>query len=417
MTVPGPLAGVTVCDFTHILAGPYCTQLLADAGATVLKIEPPVGEYARVRGPKRPLPDGTLLSSYHVAVNRGKRGLTLDLKTPGGVDIARRLALASDVVVENFSPGTLARLGIDLAELRAENPRLVTVSITMFGGGAAADALAARGGMAIVAEAESGLTGTNVDDDGRPLPFSFPMGDLVTSWVAYGAIVTALLQRAASGTGCHRDIGMVPSLLTLNSTNITGHQNLALDGAASRDLRPVSAIRPPAYGVFPTRDGHVAIGVNTDPLFAAFAEAVGSPELADDPRFRCHTEREQHVDELNAVVIAWTSSRTARDVVDVLGPTGVPCGVVRSPGDVVYDDSFMRMGYLEQVGDGGGGTFSVVSNPLGYRTAGAMPAVGEHTRDVLRERLGLDDAAIDDLYTTGVFGRSPLADASPTGVA
>src|ERR1700761_6587415 len=148
----GPLDGVRVVDFTHILAGPFCTQFMADAGATVVKVEPPGGEYARIRGPRRVGPDGTELSSYNAAINRGKRSIALDLKNPRGLEIALRLTDSADVIVENFAPGALARRGLNLRELRARNPKLITASISLYGGLESAGSLATRGGLAIVAE-------------------------------------------------------------------------------------------------------------------------------------------------------------------------------------------------------------------------------------------------------------------------
>ena len=252
----GPLAGIRVIDFTHTLAGPFCTQLLADAGATVTKVEPPGGEWARRRGPKRAGADGRQISSYFAAVNRGKRDITLDLKTSSGQGFARALVAEADVLVENFSPGTMERLGLGLGELRERNERLITASISLFGGRETAGDLAERGGLAIVGEAESSLMSQHRDREGRPITTPYGLGDMASGLAAYGAIASALVERGRTGTGQHLDISMVRVLLSFNAISITGEQI-----SPAGDLESPGS-SPAGMGIFPASDGYVALGVN-----------------------------------------------------------------------------------------------------------------------------------------------------------
>ena len=276
----GPLSGIRVVDFTHILAGPFCTQLLADAGASVIKIEPPGGEWSRQRGPQRIGSNGEVVSSYFAGVNRGKRGITLDLKNPAGLELARSLISTADVIVENFSPGTMEKLGLGLSALREEHPRLVTASISLFGGLEAAGPLAERGGLAIVAEAESSLMSQHRSKDGRPITTPYGLGDMASGLAAYSAIVTALYERESTGIGRHVDIAMIRVLLSFNAISITAEQ-ITSQGRTGSKPRATAAM-----GIFEASNGYVTIGVNSDSLFQRLAVAMGKPELADDPRYQ-----------------------------------------------------------------------------------------------------------------------------------
>ncbi|MCU1658496.1 MAG: CoA transferase, partial [Pseudonocardiales bacterium] len=297
----GPLDGVRVVDFTHILAGPFCTQFMADAGATIVKVEPPGGEYARIRGPRRVGPDGTELSSYNAAINRGKRSIALDLKNPRGLEIALRLTDSADVVVENFAPGALARLGLNLRELRAGNPRLITASISLYGGIESAGSLATRGGLAIVAEGESSVTGMTRDKFGTPLMLGLPLGDMATGMASYAAITTALFARERTGLGQHLDLSMVRTLFALNACAVTGAQ---IANANRFDLRTAG------YGIFPVSDGYISIGVNNDSLFERLCGAMNRADLATDPRYAYYKDRDLNADEVDAIIAEWTASLT-----------------------------------------------------------------------------------------------------------
>ena len=394
-TGSGPLAGIRVIDFTHILAGPFCTQLMADAGATVVKVEPPGGEYARIRGPRRVGPDGTALSSYNAAINRGKRSIALNLKSEAGLALARRLVAGADVVVENFAPGALARLGLDFTAFRRENPRLITASISLYGGLEFAGSLATRGGLAIVAEAESSVTGMTRDATGTPLPLGLPLGDMGTGMAAYAAITSALFQRERTGQGQHLDISMVRTLLALNSCAVTGAQ---IVGANRHDLHTAG------YGVFPSKDGHVAFGVNNDSLFGRFVTAIGLPELATDARYATYQERDSRYADVDAIVADWTTRHTSDEIVAIVSPSGVPCGKVAAPGDMLNNPEYSDLGFFLTVDDSVGGTIRTPNNPMGFsQREYAIPRLAAHTEELLAE-IGIPADEVDALAGQGAFG-------------
>lgn len=396
---PGPLAGVRVVDFTHVIAGPYCTMLLADAGAEVIKIEPPGGEYARVRGPRRTRPDGESVSAYGAAVSRGKKDVLLDLKNEYGRDIAEKLILNSDVVVENFSPGTIDRLGLGFSGLRDKRPTLITASISLWGSPETAGALAHRGGLSLVAESEGSLGYMVRDSQGRPVLLRVAIADLTSGLAAYGAIVTALLERQRSGVGQHLEIPMVRTMISFNSVNIAGAQMPR--GEVDEGL-------PAGLGIFPARDGYVAIGVNTDKMWRRLAEGMGDSSLAEDGRFATYAERDRRVQEVNHLVSEWTQRHDADEIVELLAPTGLPCGRLNSPGDVLGDPKWRDLGWLWTIDDGLGGSVQLPANPIGPRFGGGfLPRLGQHTQEVVQRILEIDDAELARLSIEGAFGSSP----------
>lgn len=394
MDTAGPLDGVRVVDFTHILAGPFCTQLLADAGATVIKVEPPAGEFARVRGQRRVGDDGTEVSSYSAAVNRGKRSIAIDLKNASGLEVARRLALSADVAVENFAPGALARLGLDFKALRKQHPRLISTSISLYGG-SGTDPLATRGGLSVVAEGESSITSMTRDRDGMPVMLGLPLGDMATALAAYAAITTALYERTRTDVGRHLEISMVGTLWSLNAIAATGAQ-------INADARLRRA--PAAYGIFPTVDGHVTIGVNNDPLFRRAVTAMGMPELADDPRYSGFAQRDLAATDIDTIVSQWTSGHTTNEVITILADFEVPCGRVATPADLLGDDQSRRLGYVQTVDDGIGGTIDTPANPMGFhRSHSAIPRLAANTDQILAE-IGIQTGELTKLRAAGAFG-------------
>jgi crotonobetainyl-CoA:carnitine CoA-transferase CaiB-like acyl-CoA transferase len=390
----GPLAGIRVLDFTHVLAGPFCTQMLADAGATIVKVEPPGGEYSRVRGPRRMADDGATVSSYHAAINRGKRSISIDLRTAAGKSVIERLVETVDVCVENFAPGSLARLGVDFAPLRLRQPRLITVSISLYGGFDYAAELANRGGLAIVAEAESSIT-SMTRANGVPIVGTVPFGDMVTGLTAYGAVVTALFERSQTGVGRHLDISMVKSLMALNSSAITGVQIAQVDPT---DWNVA------AYGIFECADGYVAIGVNSDVLFSRICDAMGRDDLAQDPRYATYRERDTRIPEINTILAAWTLAHSVDEVVEQLGRHRVPNGRVATPESVLEDPMLRKLDFFDEIDDGLGGTILSPANAMRFRhTTCGLPRLNQHGREVLAE-IGVDAAEYEELATAGAFG-------------
>jgi CoA:oxalate CoA-transferase len=221
--------------------------------------------------------------------------------------------------------------------------------------------LAERGGLAVVAEAESSLMSQHRGRDGHPITTPYGLGDMASGLAAYGAITTALFERGKSGLGRHLDIAMTRVLLALNSISITGEQIRSEPDAQQEDSRTA------AMGIFSAADGYVAIGVNSDSLFSRLVEAMGRPDLAVDPLYASHTSRDARVDEVNAIVQAWTSQHDVEEILAALSPTGVPCGRVNTPHDILASSASEELELFATVDDGLGGTIRSPGNPFGFR--------------------------------------------------
>jgi crotonobetainyl-CoA:carnitine CoA-transferase CaiB-like acyl-CoA transferase len=367
---------------------------MCDAGADVIKLEPPGGDLSRVRGSQRVGAGGQRsISGFSAAVNRGKRSIEIDLKSAGGQEVVHKLVATADVVIENFAPGAIDRLGIGFDMLRAKHPRLITVSINLWGVDSK-DELAKRGGLALVAEAESGVMGQTRDLNGAPIIQSLkvPIGDMATGLSAYAAITTALLERVRTGRGQHLALSLVKTMLSLNS--------IAIAAAQMSGVPPATA----AMGLFPTKDGLICIGVNSDKLWARLSKCMGRPELADDPRYAGYRDRDSRVEEVNALVADWTTQFTSAELVDLVGPTGLPIGQVASPDDIVASSTIDRLGWLVTIADGIGGILKVPRGPMGWsRREDRVPKPGENTEEIL-SGLGIDRERYAALRSEGVFG-------------
>jgi crotonobetainyl-CoA:carnitine CoA-transferase CaiB-like acyl-CoA transferase len=254
--------------------------------------------------------------------------------------------------------------------------------------------------LAVAAEAEAGIVDLNRGDDGRPRPVGFPLGDFCAGMAAYAGIMTALLHRDRDGHGSHVDISMVRALLSYNSA-----------AAAAMVIAPGHEAPTTApYGFFPSKDGHVAIAVNYDDLWQRFLEAIERTDLADDERFRRHRERDVRVEEVNAIVEAWTRPRLSDEIVDTLARAGVPCGRVSSAGEVMAAADPARA-LVTEIDDGIGGTLRVPANPFGIETPGrALPRLGQHTFAVLEEVAGLDPDEVRRLADAGAVGTTVRRD-------
>jgi formyl-CoA transferase len=301
-------------------------------------------------------------------------------------------------LIDNFAPGTLARLGINYAELRSQRPELVTCSISLFGGFETAGELARRGGLAIIAEAESSLASMQPTvDGGAPMRFGTPIGDTCAGLSAYAAIVTALLAKSTTGLGRHLDISMVKALLA--------HNTAAVAAAQLTEHREVQQ-RMAGWGYFPSRDGYVAIGVNSDALFARLALAIGEEWMTTDARYAEFAARDANADDVDAIVSQWTSVRGRSVVVETLTAARVPCGLVANLADILESDQSTTLGLFETVDDTLGGSIRTPAAPHEYRRGGrlAIPRLDEHGAEILSETLGVGSAEYDGLKAAGAFG-------------
>ena len=388
-----PLDGLRVLDFTHLIAGPLCTMLLADAGAEVIKVEPPYGDRARFRGAEHQRADGSVLSAYHAAYNRGKKSIVIDLKRPESQSVVRRILAKCDVLVENFSPGVMDRLGLSLRELRCAHPTLITASIGVFSqdisGSAAVNDRDGRRGLALIAEAESGIM--SVRTDLPPSDLGFQLGDQATGLFAYSAILTALYRRQARGCGSHVSISMIDSLVALNSSAFA---NFSIGGE--------EAVETPnaVYDYFETTDGFVAIGLSTDEQWSRFVAALDASDLRDASNLSSYHLRNEHRDFIRNRVSLWTQRRSCDEVIHTLEDARIPCGKRRSVPEIAT--SSLGAEFLE-VSDSYGTRVRVPRNPMGFVPKDPrIPELGEHTNEILGRLVGYSDAQVDALLNRSV---------------
>jgi CoA:oxalate CoA-transferase len=385
---PGPLQGIRVLDFTAMLAGPHCARLMADLGAEVIKIEGPEGDLIRARPPLR---DGN--SSYFGALNCGKKSLAIDLKNEAAKAIIYDLARLSDVVVENFRPGVMARLGFDYATLSAHNPKLVYCSISGYGQSGPG---AARAAYAPIIHAASGYDAANLTyqvQQDTPASTGIFVADILSGAYAFGAIQAALVHRERTGQGQAIDVSLMDSMLNLMVFEC-------------QEAQFPSEHRRPVYGPMKTTDGHVIIAPISQKNFEQMADAMQRPDLKTDARFATGQARVQHWTELMATIEQWTAQRAGIDIESIMDANSVPCSRFLTVADAMKDPQLAERGSLSEISDGAG-PFLVPNAPFQFSTpTAAGPAVsglGADGRELLSGLLGLDEQQIDRLYNEGVL--------------
>jgi crotonobetainyl-CoA:carnitine CoA-transferase CaiB-like acyl-CoA transferase len=389
-TMTAPLEGLRVLDFSIMLAGPYCARLLADVGAEVIKIEPPEGDDMRLRTPLR---DGH--SAYFGQLNAGKRSLALDLKNPEAVRLVHRLVAETDVVVENFRPGVMDRLGLGYEALREINPRLIYCSISGYG---QTGPEAERAAYAMIVHAESGFDRSLMryaGDRDRPAAGAVFVADILGGIFGYSAVQTALVQRTRTGKGQRIDVALMDCMLNLLVYELQEAQF------------PIRAPRP-TYGPVRARDGDLLIAPVTARNFEALCQVTGQAELSSDPRFNAIAARGANWTAMMQVVEQWTRRHTVDECMAALDAAGVPCARYRDPGATLTDPHLRARGAFATIADGAG-EFMGVNAP--WKMSGAetsinreIPAVGAHRDEVLSRALGLSGEAIAALASMGVFG-------------
>jgi CoA:oxalate CoA-transferase len=386
-----PLEGVRVLDFSIMLAGPYCARLLADVGAKVIKIEPPEGDDMRLRTPLR---DGN--SAYFGQLNAGKRSLALDLKNAGAIKLVHQLIAETDILVENFRPGVMDRLGLGYEALREINPRLIYCSISGYG---QTGPVAERAAYAMIVHAESGFDRSLMryaGDRDRPATGAIFIADVLGGIFGFSAIQTALVQRGRTGHGQRIDVALMDCMLNLLVYELQEAQF------------PVHASRP-TYGPVRTLDGDILIAPITARNFAALCELTGQAELVDDIRFSTVPARGANWTAMMRVIEQWTQRHTVRECIAALDKVGVPSAVYRDPGAALTDPHLLQRGAFATIADGAG-EFVGVNAP--WKMSGAdtamkrdIPGVGAHRDEVLLQDLGLSAEAITGLAEAGAFGK------------
>ena len=374
-----PLAGIRVLDLTKVLAGPLCTQYLGDMGADVIKVEPcDHGDDTR-RWPPFEGDDGTIFLS----VNRNKRSLAVDLKSPAGRDLCHRLAKRADVVIESFGPGVAARLGVDFETLAALNPRLVYCSISGFG---TVGPMREGKGYDVVLQAFSGMLSITGEPGGPPLRSPFSPVDQGTGLHALAGILAGLLERARTGRGVKVEASLFDTSVAFLAYFLQGFWQRGTEplrvGSGHESLCP--------YQVFDTRDAPLILGVANDSLWRAFCEVAGQPELADRAAFATNADRVRNRAETVAVVARIMRTRTRAEWIDALGATGIPCSPVHTLGELAAHPHTEASGMVFDYTTTQRGALKGVAQPLrfnGERAAQRLPPprLGEHTLELLRE--------------------------------
>ncbi|MCH2253295.1 MAG: CoA transferase [Vicinamibacterales bacterium] len=392
-----PLDGIRVIDLSRVVSGPLCTMNLADMGADVIKIEEPGrGDESRAFGP--PFLGGE--SPYYLSVNRNKRSCTVNLKRDAGKAILWRLLDTADVVVQNFRPGAMARLGLDYDAVAARHPRLIYCSISGFGD-SGPDAV--RPGYDLVVQGESGLMDLTGEADGPPTRIGTSIADLTAGVMAAQGITLALYARQTTGRGQHVKIAMldaVASLLTYNAGNY-----FATGESPTRRGNDHPSVVP--YQTLRAKDGWMNLAVANDSLWVRYCDAIERPDLRDDPRFATAPERVNHRDTLVPIIVALTAARTVQQWVDLLGAAGVPCGRIRNVAEVCTNPQLTERGKVVDRPHPTAGIVTMIGLPIELsdtpgRIRTAPPLLGEHTDDVLRDA-GYTDDEIHTLRKDGAI--------------
>lgn len=381
----GPLTGIRVLDLSRVLAGPYCTALLADLGAEIIKLEPPAGDDYRHIGP---FLEGE--SALFTLANRGKKSIVLDLKAPADLKLAQEIADRVDVVVENFRPGVAARLGLGAETLRARNPRLIYCSISGFGQEGPFKDLPAYD---LVVQAMSGLMAATGEEGGAPLKTGESIADLIAGLFASWSIMAALVQRNATGQGTALDIAMYDALFSMLTTSHAQHLYSGVLPTRVGNRHPLST----PFGCFATKDGQVVIAVLNGGQFERLAVLIGKPEIAGDPRFASDSSRTENEPVLRAMIEEWSKSLTTEAAVAALSGQGLPTAPIWDIAKAATNEHAAARGLVSELPHPVLGRAPVVGQPVrfdGHKpVAGtSAPRLGGDLDEVLKE-LGLEKTA------------------------
>jgi crotonobetainyl-CoA:carnitine CoA-transferase CaiB-like acyl-CoA transferase len=386
--MPGPLAGLRVLELARILAGPWAGQILADLGADVIKVERQgAGDDTRAWGPPfvAAADGGNLGAAYFHCTNRGKRSIELDFESEDGRRIVRKLAARSDILIENFKVGGLAKFGLDYASLSGLNPRLIYCSVTGFG---QTGPYAARAGYDLMAQGMGGFMSLTGTPDGEPTRAGVPIADIFTGVYSVVGILAALAEREKTGRGRHVDTALVDA-----QVGVLGNQalNFLVSGAVPERIGNAHPNIVP-YQVFPAADGHVIIASGNDGQFAKLCAVLGEPGLAQDPMCRTNTDRVTNRAKLVAHLSGLTAQRTRADLLARLEAVNVPAGPINNLADVFADPQVIHRGMrLDLPNEAAkGGTIPGVRTPItidgqGMAAERPAPRLGEHSQEILRE--------------------------------
>lgn len=388
----GPLTGIRVLDLSRVVSGPFCSMLLGDLGAEIIKIEEPeLGDDSRAFGP--PFVGGE--SAYFLSVNRNKRSCAINLRDQDGVRIVRQLAAQCDVMLDNFRPGTMKRLGLDHHELRAMNPKLISCSITGFG---STGPDAQRPGYDLIIQGESGVMDITGDPNGPPTKVGTSIGDLLTGQFATQGIMAALLERTRTGVGRHVEVSMLDSMASILTFNagiyFTTGQSPKRRGNTHATIAP--------YETFQASDGWINIGVANDKFWRLFCQVIERSDLAAELRFAKAVDRVKFRDELIPIVAGIIATRPRRYWIEALSLAGVPYGDIRSVQEVCEAEQLVTRNMIIEMQHPTAGTVKNIDSPLRFDDENddshlAPPLLGQHTAEILSDLLGMTQDQLDDL--------------------
>ncbi|QUC18739.1 uncharacterized protein UV8b_02980 [Ustilaginoidea virens] len=405
---PLPLEGYRVLDMTRVLAGPYCTQILGDLGADVIKIEHPVrGDDTRAWGPPyaaytpQSNLDGPGEAAYFLGANRNKKSLALSFQHKQGVDILHKLVAKCDILVENYLPGTLRKYAMDYESLRKINPGLIYASITGYG---QTGPYANRAGYDVMVEAEFGLMHITGQRDGPPVKVGVAVTDLTTGLYTSNSIMAALLARSKTGRGQHIDVALsdcqTATLANIaSSCLISGKKDSGRWGTAHPSIVP--------YRSFKTQDGDILFGGGNDRLFGVLADGLGKPEWKDDAKYKTNAERVANRDELESAIEAISQQKTTHEWLRIFQGSGLPYAAVNDVQSTLNHEHTKARNMVVEMNHEACGPVRMVNTPVKFSETqpcirSAPPMLGQHTDEVLKEHLGLDESEISALKEQGV---------------
>jgi crotonobetainyl-CoA:carnitine CoA-transferase CaiB-like acyl-CoA transferase len=401
----GPLQGIRVLDLSRILAGPWASQMLADLGAEVIKIERPgSGDDTRAWGPPY-MPDekgeATTESAYFHGANRGKQSVCIDMSQPEGQTLIRDLARQSDVLIENFKVGGLKKYGLDFDSLSTINPKLVYCSITGFG---QTGPYAERAGYDFMIQAMGGMMSITGEADGQPMKTGVAIADILTGLYAANAIQAALMHQQKTGAGQYIDMALLDVQVATLASQAMNYLATGTSPARLGNAHP--NIVP--YQAFATSDGYIILAVGNDSQFLRFCELSGNPELAADERFQKNSNRVRHRDSLLPQIKEIMLQKTSAQWLEALNARGIPCGPINNIEQVFADPQVQHRGMQLELDHPAAGKVAGVASPIRLSQTPieyqqAPPMLGQHTDDVLSRLLALDAAAIAQLRNDGII--------------